>query len=156
MAWVTFSCSTLCSTHSLSSKLSWLHTTTAAGLGDHPMVGIFKTLDSSAATGLYLHQYPLLSSLHGAKPQLLYMSPLNLGLQLPVRMHLHQWPLLVSHGAKLRLFSMTPPCHQNQYHLGDSYTTSTVSSFCVLTLRKQFPEDVTSATLVSSKSPLIS
>ena len=46
--------------------------------------------------------------LHGAKPQLLCMTPLVLGLQLPMRLHLHHFPFLAFHKAKPRLLSLSP------------------------------------------------
>ena len=45
-----------------------------------------------------------------------------LGHQLHLRLHLHQWPSMVSHSAGLQLLCMIPLCLQNQYHLGTSYT----------------------------------
>ena len=50
------------------------------------------------------------------------MTPSVLGLQLQLRLHLHQWPSMASHSAKHQLLFMTPSCLQNQYPLGDSYT----------------------------------
>ncbi|KAL6079925.1 hypothetical protein STEG23_014377, partial [Scotinomys teguina] len=44
-----------------------------------------------------------------------------LGLQLLLRLHIHQWPLLAPHSAKTLLFSMTPSCLYDQYHLGDAF-----------------------------------
>jgi hypothetical protein len=49
------------------------------------------------------------------------MTPSVLALQLPLRLPLHQWPLLASHSVKLQLLSMISSC-QNQYYLHDSYT----------------------------------
>ena len=50
----------------------------------------------------------LIGSLHDAKSQLLCMTSLILGLQLPLKLPLYQWPLLASHSAKPQLLSMTP------------------------------------------------
>ena len=44
-----------------------------------------------------------MGSLHGAKPQLLCMTPSVLGCQLQLRLHLHQWPSLASHSAEPQL-----------------------------------------------------
>ena len=62
-----------------------------------------------------------MGSLHGAKPQLLCMTPSVLDPLLQLGLHLHQWPSIASHSAKPQLFLMTPSCLQNQNHLGDSY-----------------------------------
>jgi hypothetical protein len=112
-------------------------------------------LGSSAATRL--HQQPLIGSLHGAKLQLLYMTPLVLGCQLKLRLHLHQWPSMASHSTKPQLLSMIPSCLQDQYHLvlrstavarGTTLTISGIQLLCAL--RKHFPEDITSVMLVPS------
>ena len=107
--------------HTLSSRLQLpvLHCCCCSWWSSHG-TGIFKTLLSSAVTRL--HQQPLIGSLHGAKPQLLCMTPSVLGHQLQLRLHLHQWPSMASHSAEPQLLCMTPSCLQNQYHLGDSYT----------------------------------
>jgi hypothetical protein len=107
-----------------------------------------------------LHQQPLIGSLHGAKPQLLYMTPSVLENQLQLRLHLHQWPSMASHCAEPQLLCMTSSCLQNQYHLGESYTlpspataqgtTLAISGIQPLCSQKHFPEDVTSMMLVSS------
>ena len=68
---------------------------------------ISKTLGSSAAIGLHFYQQPLIDSLHGAKTQLLCMTHSVLGLQLSLRLHLHQWALLGFLSANTQLFSMT-------------------------------------------------
>jgi hypothetical protein len=89
------------------------------------------------------------------------MTPLILGHQLQLRLHLHQWSSLTSQTAKPQLIFMMPSCLQNQYHLGDSYTlpstdaeggtTLAISGTQLLcALRKYFPEDFTSVILVSS------
>ena len=51
---------------------------------------ISNTLGCSTPTRL--HQSPLIGSLQGAKPQILYMTPSVLGHQLQLRLHLLQWP----------------------------------------------------------------
>jgi hypothetical protein len=43
-----------------------------------------------------------------------------LGLQLLLRLHLQQWPLLASHSVKPQLLFMALSCPQNQYHLGET------------------------------------
>ena len=53
-----------------------------------------------------------MGSLHGAKFQMPRMMQL--------RLHLPQWPFMVSYNAKPQLLFMTPTYLQNQYHLGDS------------------------------------
>lgn len=50
-----------------------------------------------------------MGSFHDAKPQLLCKTPLALGLQMPRRLHLHQWTLVASHSAKHQLL---PLCFQ--------------------------------------------
>ena len=50
------------------------------------------------------------------------MTPSVLGLQLQLRLHLHQWPSMASHSTEPQLLCVTPSCLQNQYHLGDPYT----------------------------------
>ena len=117
-------------------------------------------LGSLAATGVYFPQQPLMGSLHGAKPQLLCMIPPVLGLQLSLRLHLHQWPHLTSHSAKPQLLSMTPSHLQNQDHLGDTHyqvqlptqdtTMATAETELLCALRKCFPEDFTSVMPVAS------
>jgi len=59
---------------------------------------------------------------HRLSSQLLCMTPSDLGHQLHLRLHLHQWPSMASRSAQPQLLFMTPSCLQNQYHLGDSYT----------------------------------
>jgi hypothetical protein len=49
------------------------------------------------------------------------MTPSVLGLQLQLRLHLHQWPSMASHSVEPQLLFLTPSCLQNQYHLGDPY-----------------------------------
>ena len=107
--------------HASSSRLQMpvLHCCCCSWWSSHG-TGISKTLLSSTVTRL--HQQPLIGSLHGAKPQLLCMTPSVLGHQLQLRLHLHQWPSMASHSAEPQLLFMTPSCLQNQYHLGDSYT----------------------------------
>ena len=72
----------------------------------------------------WLQQKPLIGSLHGAKPQLLCMTPSVLGHQLQLRLHLCQWSPMASHSAELQLLCIIPSCLQNQYHLGDYITKS--------------------------------
>jgi hypothetical protein len=48
------------------------------------------------------------------------LTPSVLGYQLQLRLHLHKWPSMASHGAKPQLFFMTPLYLQNQYHLSDT------------------------------------
>jgi hypothetical protein len=72
----------------------------------------------------WLHQKPLIGSLHGAKSQLLCMTPSVLGHQLQLRLHLHQWPSMASYSVEPQLLCVTTSCLQNQYHLGNSYTLS--------------------------------
>jgi hypothetical protein len=64
----------------------------------------------------------LIGSLHGAKPQFLCMTRSVLGHQLQLRLHLQQWPSMVSHSAEPQLLFMTPTCLQTQYYLGGCYT----------------------------------
>jgi hypothetical protein len=89
------------------------------------------------------------------------MTPSVLGYQLPLRLHLHQWPSMVSHSAMSQVFFMTPSCLQNQYHLGDPYTlpstvaaqgtTLTISGTQLFrALTKHFTEDFASVMLVLS------
>jgi hypothetical protein len=145
--------------HMLSSRIQLpvLHCCCCSWWSSHG-TGISKTLLSSTVTRL--HQQPLIGSLHGAKPQILCMTPSVLGPQLQLRLHLHQWPSMASHSAKPQLLCVTPSCLQNQYYLGNSYTlpgpaTAQVQPWLSLehslcALRKHFPEDVTSMMLVSS------
>ena len=49
-----------------------------------------------------------MGSLHGAKSQLLCMTPSVVGHQLQLRVHLHHWPSMASHSCKPQLFFMTP------------------------------------------------
>jgi hypothetical protein len=65
-------------------------------------------------------------SLHGAKPQILCLTPSFLGQQL--RLHLHQCPSMTSHSAKPQLLFMTTSCLQTQYHLGDSYILPSIAA----------------------------
>lgn len=64
----------------------------------------------------------------------------------------HHCPFLASHNAKPQLLSMTLSCVKKQCHLGNSYTKLGYQQesqdwpflehrFCVLILRKHFPED---------------
>ena len=153
-----FASSAPCSTHSLSPRflLTPLHSCYCSWCSSHG-TGIFKMLVSSAATGLHSHQQPLRGSLHGAKPEFLCMIPAVLDLQLPLRLHLHQWPFLASQcraSAALHAFktsttwvTLTLPrsCqHETQPWLPPEH------SLCVLTPGMCFPEDFTSSTLVSS------
>lgn len=81
-----------------------------------------------------------------------------------LRRHLHSRPLLAPTVPSLSC----PSCLQNQYHLGDFYTTKfgcqdkiqpwqpLEHSLCVLIPRKHFPEDSTSLMMLSSQSPLTS
>jgi len=119
-AWLTFPALPFVA-HTLSSRLQMpvLHCCYCWWWSSHG-TGISKTLLSSAATRL--HQWPFIGSLHGAKPQLLCMTPSVLGHQLQLRLHLHQWLSMASHSAQPQLFFMIPSCLQNQYHLDDSYT----------------------------------
>ena len=121
--------------------------------------GISKTLLSSPVTRP--HQQPLIGTLHGAKPQLLCITPSVLGIQLQLRLHVHQWPSMPSHSAEPQLLCVTPSCLQNQYHLDDSYTLPSTAAAqgttlaisvtqLLCALRKHFPEDFTSVMLVSS------
>jgi hypothetical protein len=93
--------------------------------------------------------------------QFLCVTPSVLGCELQLKLHLHQWPFLASHSAKLQLLFMTPSCLQNQYHLGDFYilpsSTAAQGTALAITatqllcaLRKYLPEDFTSVMLVSS------
>jgi hypothetical protein len=71
-------------------------------------------------------------------------------------------PTVLPHSAKPQLLSMSHAYFQSQYHLGDSETTKfrcqhevqpwplLEHSFCVLALRKHFPEDITFMMLASS------
>lgn len=123
----------------------WLHSTAVADFGGHPMVL------ASPKCWVFCYNWaahsPLLGSLHGAKPQLLCMTLSVLSLQLLLWLHLHQWPLLASPGVKPQLLSMAPSCLQNQYHQGDSYTTTQL--LCANS-QETLPEDFTSVMLVSS------
>jgi hypothetical protein len=95
--------------HTLSSRLQLplLHCCCCSWWSSHG-IGISKTLLSSTVTRL--HQQPLIGSLHAAKPQILCMTPSVLGLQLQLRLHLHQWPFMASHSAEPQLLCMTPSC----------------------------------------------
>jgi hypothetical protein len=101
-----------------------------------------------------------MGSLHGAKSQLLCMTPSVVGHQLQLRVHLHQWPSMASHSAQPQLLCMTLHAFKT------STTWVTLTHYQVLllhevqlwlslkhslcALRKHFPEDVTSTMLVSS------
>ncbi|XP_051008467.1 omega-hydroxyceramide transacylase [Acomys russatus] len=105
---------------------------------------------------------PLLGSLAGAKHQHVCMTPSVLGLQLPWQLYLHQGPLLTSHSANPQLSAVLhdPSCLPSQTHLGDSHyqvqllvrgtTLDTSESRFLCALRKHFPEDFTSVTLLFS------
>ena len=95
--------------HTLSSRLQMpvLHCCCCSWWSSHG-TNISKTLLSVTVTRL--HQYPLISSLHGAKPQLLFMTPSVLVHQLQLRQHLHEWPSIASHSSKRQLVFMTPSC----------------------------------------------
>ena len=75
----------------------WLHSTAAAVLGGHPMVMTSPKCWVSCNWAA-LSLIASLGSLHGAKLQLLCMTPSILGLQMPLRRY--QWPLVASHSAK--------------------------------------------------------
>lgn len=120
-----------------------------------------KMLVSSAATGWNFQQFLLIDFLHGAKTQLLWLTHWILGLRLPLRLHLHQWDFMLSHHAKLQLFSMIPSCFQNQCQMCEVYTlpstaasmsynlaTSATQLLCVL--REQVASKFTSVMLFSS------
>ena len=140
-----FSDSTICSTQSLSSRLwlaplhccfcSWLLATVLA----LPIL-----LGPLAAAGLHFHQQPLIGSLHGAKPQLLCMTVLFLGLHLEMRLHLSQWPFLVSHSAKPQLQSPSTSGLKNEHLLGDSYILLS------LAVNKRYTLDATGTQLLES------
>ena len=111
--------------------------------------GITKTLLTSTVTRL--HQQPLIGSLHGAKPQLLCITPSVLGHQLQLRLHFHQWPSVASDA--LNAFNtsttwVTLTHYQVQPHHKVQPWLSLEHSLCAL--RKHFPKDVTSMMLVSS------
>lgn len=59
---------------------------------------------------------------HGTKSQHLSITPSVLGILQLLRLHLPQWPLLVSHSAKPWLLSRTPSSLQNQHCLANSCT----------------------------------
>jgi hypothetical protein len=78
-----------------------------------------------------------------------------LGLQLPLGLHLYQWPRLTSHSAEFHLSSMTPfktvppgwlLHYQVQLPAGGTILASSEleQNFCMLILQKHFPEDFTS------------
>ena len=73
-----------------------------------------------SASGLWFHQnfslayFMVLSLIHG---------PIMLGLQLLLRLHLHQWPCLVSPSANLQMFSVTPHSFIHQCNLDYFYPT---------------------------------
>jgi hypothetical protein len=116
-----FSCFALCNTHSLFSRLWIAPLHSGAILAGIPMASP-KCWSHLLKFGLHFHQQTLIGSVHGAKPQLFCMSPSILILQLPLRLHLLQWPLLSSHSVRPQVFSMTPSCLQNQYYLDYTYS----------------------------------
>lgn len=76
-----------------------------------PLVSV-KILEFVTAAGLHFCQQPLLSTLHRAEPQLLWMVPLTLDLQLLLSLHPHgggEGLSFPSHKANPRLISMTLP-----------------------------------------------
>lgn len=96
--WGHFSSSTLCSTHSLSSKLCLapLHICCCSWLLSHN-TSISKMLCSTLQQ-LYFHQDPPLDYIHGAKLQFLCMTSSGLGLQMLLKKHFQNglpWPLSV-------------------------------------------------------------
>ena len=107
--------------HRLSSRLQLpvLHCSCCSWWSSHG-TGISKKLLSSTVT--WLHQQPLIGSLHSAKPQLLCMTPSVLGHQLQLR------PSLASHSAEPQLLCVTPLCLQNQHHLGNLHITKSSHS----------------------------
>lgn len=92
--WAQFPSSPLGSAHSLSSRLwlSPLHSYCCSWGSWHSPS---KILGSAAVTRLCFHRQPFIGFLHGAKPQLLGITPSILGFQLPLRLHRCQWPLTV-------------------------------------------------------------
>jgi len=73
---------------------NWLHSTADAVLVGHSklLTPTSKMLGSSTAARLHFHQWLQMDSVHGAKSQLPCMNPSILGLQLPLRLHIHQRP----------------------------------------------------------------
>jgi hypothetical protein len=102
--------------------------------------GITKTLLSSNTR---LYQQFLICSLHGAKPQLLCMTPSVLGHQLQLRLYVHQYPLTVPsiscssyplHGFKTSTtLHITKSCCSTRYNLGYLWNTASLCS------QKTFP-----------------
>lgn len=119
---------------------------------------ISKRLGSSTATGLRFYQQRLTDS-SWCQPSTSLHDPFS---PEPSTAPEAASSPVASHSAKPRLFSMTPSCLQNQYHMRDSQTTK-VSCPCLIqpwpalefksvlyTVRKHFPEDVTSEMLISN------
>lgn len=146
--WGRSSRSVFFSTHDCVPGSGWLHCTAVAVLGGRPMALANRGGPLGCA-------FPI-GSLSGAKPQNLCMAPLVLGLQLPLRRHLHQWPIQASHSAKPQLLSLTPSGLKSQYHLCDSYTSPTCTTMTPSrtqlprVLRKHFRGGFTSMMLVFS------
>jgi hypothetical protein len=104
-----------------------------------------------------------MGSLHDSKPQLVFIYLFNPEPSSATEAAPSQVAFPGFSHTKPQLLSMVLSCLQNQYYLGNSYyqvqlpagsTTQTPLelNFCVLTLRKHFPEDFTSVMLVSSSS----
>lgn len=108
-----FFSSVICSTGSLASRvqLASSHCCCCSCWSSHG-TGISNKLGSSIATGQHCPQLSCIGFLHGAKLQLLFMTPsVLLGFQM--KLHFHQWPLLTSPNEKPQLPSRTLSCLQN-------------------------------------------
>lgn len=108
-------------------------------------------LETFASTFMNFHKKSLLSSLHGTKPQFLFM--MTSGFQLLLRPNLPQWPLLPFHSDKTQLLFLTPHTFESSATWGNLTryqvclpvwgTTLTISGLVLLYVdcRKHFPED---------------
>lgn len=102
---------------------SWFHFMAVAVISGHPMVVAspkcwgFLVQFSAITTYMFSWWCQDSTPLH---------FPLLVGIQLPLRLHSHQWPFLASQRAELQLVFMTLSCFQNQYppcwylHITDS------------------------------------
>lgn len=97
----------------------------------------------------------------GSPASITLHDPFSPGPSIASELHPHQHCFLASHSAKPQPFSVTPSYLQNQHRLSDFFTSKfgcrhevqswlpLEQSFCVLILRKDFP-DFTLVMLVSS------
>jgi hypothetical protein len=113
-----------CAVHTVHLRVSSrLLSVTAAILGGHPIVLASLTgCDMSQVTPLpvRLYTWPLrLWPCHRVLSLSCSPRPFCPGVSAaPEAVCLHQWLLLASHSAKSQLFSMTPLCFHNWYHVG--------------------------------------